>query len=353
LAAIPIRMPAWLKVPDFLHPAAGSDWLRSTLLEPRYPSVAFDLDPINLAMVRVGKRKKERFVSSYRVEPIPPGLIEMDFYKVRLTDAERFREVLERILRNEPEKVTRASLLLPDNYARVAILQFDDFPRRRRDALQLVRWKTKKSMPFKVEEAAVDYMILPGAATGVKVLAVLTPRSVLEEFEGIFNSVGIQAGLVDLSTLSLLNLYRPILSKELVNGDECLLANVSGGFVTYVVFKGEQMVLFRCKPFAIGVTDDGGEGALRLMRRELQASLLYYKEKLQGSGIARAYLRIVGHDEQRVREIFGSQEEIREVRSLDPRQVIEADSRFVGDQGDSLLHRLAPALGAAVGRAAS
>lgn len=350
MAALSLKLPDWLRLPGPSSSSATSGGLRGRLLEPRYPSVAFDLDPNNVAMVRIGRRKKERFIASFKVEPLPPDLIEMDFYKVRLTQPDTFRGVLQSLLKNEPEKVVRASLLLPDNYARVAILQFDDFPRRRSDAIQLVRWKTKKAVPFKVEEAAVDYMHLPGAEAGVRILAVLTPKSVVDEFLAVFSSMGIQAGLVDLSTLSLLNLYRPLLSRELVNGEESLVANVSGGFVTYVIFRGEQMVLFRCKPFAIGVDDSGGDGALRLMRRELQASLLYYREKLQGTGIARAYLRVVGHEPERVHAVFSDQEDIAEIRPLDPRQAIEVDGRLMGDDGDAVLQRLSPALGAVVGR---
>jgi len=343
-------MPGWLKLPELPSSGHSAGGLRRWLLEPRYPSVAFDLDPKNLAMVRIGRRKKERFIASYRVEALPEDLIEMDFYKVRLTQPDTFRAAVQNLLKDEPEKVLRASLLLPDNYARVAILQFDDFPRRRSDAIQLVRWKTKKAVPFKVEEAVVDYMPLPSAESGVKILAVLMPKSVIEEFEAVFNSMGIQAGLVDLSTLSLLNLYRPVLSAELRSGEECLVANVSGGFVTYVIFRGEQMVLFRCKPFATGVEDAAGEGALRLMRRELQASLLYYREKLDGTGIARAYLRVVGHEPERVHAVFADQEDIAEIRPLDPKPMIDVDGRLSGEDGEAVLQRLSPALGAVLGR---
>ncbi len=352
MAGLSLKMPGWLRLPAWTQGSQAGSGFLAPLLEPKYPPVAFDIDTRSLAMVRLGRRKKEHFIAAFEVVELPPDLIELDFYRVKLTAPDRFRSLVEKLVEKDPVKLHRVSLLLPDNYARVAILPFDGLPKRRQDALELVRWKTKKAVPFKVEEAAVDYMILPGAEQGVSVLAVLTPRSVMEEFEGVFTSLGIHAGLVDLSTLSLLNFYRPVLEREAVNGSECLLANISGGFMTFVVFRGRQMVLFRCKPFATGVPEDGGEGALRLLKRELQTSLLYYREKLEGRQLSRAYLRILDLDAAAVSGIFSSQPEIEEVELLDPRRIIDLNGRLTGQQGDWTLQRLAPALGATLGRGA-
>jgi hypothetical protein len=348
--AFSVQLPSWLRVQDWFGGAHGGTGLGARLTAPQYPPIVFDLDPNDMAMVQVGRRKDERYIADFKIEKIPKGLIETDFYKVKVTARNEFLALLNRLHPLEKDKQARISFLLPDNYARVAILSFDDMPRKRQDALELVRWKTKKAVPFKVEEAAVDFMPLSAARTNVDVLAVLTPRSVMAEFETAFTALGMHPGLVDVSTLSLLNLFRPILQKELVNGDECLLANVSPGFVTFVIFRGERMVLFRCKPFATGVENDNGVGAMRLMKRELQSSLLYYQEKLDGKGLSRSYLRVSGHEPRSVESLFKEQAEIGDVLWLNPRELIATDGRLAGEEGDRILQRLAPALGAAIGR---
>jgi len=352
VAGVALKKPDWLRFPSWTRGTGAGGGLLSSLLEPKYPVVAFDIDTRSVARVRLGRRKKEHYVAAFDVVEMPPDLIEMDFYKVRLTDPERFKGLVEGLIEKDPVKAHRVSLLLPDNYARVAILPFDGLPRRRHDALELVRWKTKKAVPFKVEEAAVDYMVLPTSGQSVTVLAVLTPRSVMSEFEGIFTSLGLHAGLVDLSTLSLLNFYRPVLESDPVYGSDCLLANISGGFLTFVIFRGPEMLLFRSKPFGAAVPDDGGEGALRLLRRELQTSLLYYREKLEGQQLARAYLRTLDLDAAAVSRIFSDQPEIAEVAQIEPRRVIDLNGRLTGERGEQMLQRLAPALGATLGRGA-
>lgn len=347
-----IEMPSWLRLPT-PSVRAGAAGGKLSMLEAKVPPVAFDLDQTSLAMVRLGRRKLERYIASYGVLELPPETVEIDFYNVHLKSPEKFRELVRRMVEKEDLKLDKVSFLLPDNYARVAIITLDQLPRRRQDALELVKWKTKKAVPFKVEEAAIDYMVLPGPGPKVDLLAVLIPRAVVEGFESAFHALEIQAGLVDLSTLSLLNLYRPVLEREIVNGSEFMVANVSGGFVTFVIFRGQQMIFFRSKPFAPGSGDDEGRGALRLIRRELQTSLLYYREKLQGRELARAYLRVVELGPESVASLFTEQPEIAEVDWIDPRKVLEVDERMTGEQGTRLLQRLAPALGATLGREAA
>ncbi len=354
MATLPkLEMPSWLRLPAL--PAYGGFLAArsSPLLEPKLPPVAFDLDQTSIAMVRMGRRKQERYIASYSVLELPPETVEIDFYNVRLRAPERFRELVRRIVQKEDVKLDKVSLLLPDTYARVVILSLDELPRRRQDAVDLIKWKTKKAVPFKVEEAAIDFMVLPGGGPKVDLLAVLIPRSVVEGFESAFSELEIHAGLVDLSTLSLLNLYRPVFDKEIAAGAEFMVANVSGGFVTFVIFRGQQMLFFRSKPFAPGSGEEEGLAALRLIRRELQTSLLYYREKLQGRELAKTYLRVVEIGEEAVAGIFADQPEIAAVDWIDPGRVLEVDGRMTGEQGARLLQRLAPALGATVGREAA
>ena len=350
--ALELRMPTWIRPPTWMRGGAAHRERSWFWLEPRYPSVAFDLEPKSLAMVRVGRRKKERFLASFEVQEIPPGVIEIDFFKARLSAPDRFQGLLARMIEKDPVNFNRASLLLPDSYARVAILPFEEMPRSRHDALDLVRWRTKKAVPFKVEDAAVDYAVLPGSGPGVNVLAVLTPRTIVQEIESAFEQAGVHAGLVDLSTFSLLNLYRSVFEAEVGGGSEFLVANVTGTFVTFVIFRGPQMVFFRCKPFGVVTGEDSGDAARRLLKRELQTSLLYYREKLEGKGLSRAYLRVVDLDPEIVTAVFSSEPDVGSVRWIDPRKVVSLDGRMTGEHGERILQRLAPALGAAARRGA-
>jgi type IV pilus assembly protein PilM len=341
---IRIELPAWLRgLPTFRKPAWA--WL-----EPRYPPVAFDLDPKALAMVRVGRRQHERFLASFDVEDLPADLIEIDFLKTKLNSQERFRTIVGKMIAKEPVKFRSASLVIPDIFARVAIMPFEELPRRRQDALDLIRYKTKKSVPFKVEEAALDFQVLRTASGGLNVLAVLLPKTVIEDFESVFTVFGVHAGLVELSTFSLVNSYQAVLGREMGPATEYLVANVTGTYFSFAIFRGEDLLFFRCKAFALGTGDDTDDASLRLLKREIQTSLLYYRDKLDGKALERAYLRVVDLDRGAVADLFSSSPDVKSVALIDAARVISVNGRVTGDQGERTLQRLLPSIGAAAGR---
>ena len=50
------------------------------------------------------------------------------------------------------------ALLVPDAVIRVFVLHFDEFPRKAEEAIPMLRWRLKKSVPFEAEETLISYM---------------------------------------------------------------------------------------------------------------------------------------------------------------------------------------------------
>ena len=59
-----------------------------------------------------------------------------------------------------------AALLLPDQEARVTVLDFDSFSDEPTEQLSLVRFRLKKSVPFDIDSASVGYYVQPGKKIG-------------------------------------------------------------------------------------------------------------------------------------------------------------------------------------------
>jgi len=348
--ALNFKLPFRIEVPAWLRGRAAVRKPSWSWLAPKYPPVAFDLDPKTLSMVRIGRRKQERFLASFDVEELPADLIEIDFLKARLTSQDRYRAIVGRMIAKEPVKFRSASLVIPDIFARVAVMPFEEMPRRRQDALDLIRYKTKKSVPFKVEEAALDFQVLHRGPGGVSVLAVLLPKSVIDDFEAVFGGFGVHAGLVELSTFSLVNSYKGVLGREMGPAAEYVVANVTATYFSFAIFRGEQLLFFRCKAFAMGTGDDGDDACIRLLKRELQTSLLYYRDKLEGKALERVYLRVVDLDRGAVSEVFAAAPDVKSVAIIDASRVITVNGRVTGEHGERTLQRLLPSIGAATGR---
>ena len=130
------------------------------------------------------------------------------------------------------------TLIVPDAAVRVLLLDFDQLPGKAAEALPVVRFRLKKLLPFDVDEAVVSYQVMSSAKSGVQVVAVAIPKSVLDEYEGVVTAAGYLPGAVLPSTLS-----------ALAGLDEtdapALVVNSGVGGVTTAIVKGGVLLLHR------------------------------------------------------------------------------------------------------------
>ncbi|MGH9869881.1 MAG: type IV pilus biogenesis protein PilM [Candidatus Polarisedimenticolia bacterium] len=343
-----LRLPAWLRPGDGATRAGG--------LRPKYPTVAVDMGVRHVSVVRLAKDKLRKWVlTSVGQVDVPEDLLESDVFSIRITSEERYRQLVAGALQTQGIRTDRISLVVPDHLARVALLPFEQLPRTRREVTELVRWKMKKAVPFKIEEAVVDYEVFPGEhGLGFSVLAVIMPSAIVTEHESVFVRQGIRPGLMDLSTFSLLHLYRSVMEAEVPAGGDFLVVNATGFFFTLMIFRKGLPIFYRCKTFTFGGEQEG-DAALRLIHRESQASLVYYQERLQGRELSRIYMRLVGHDFERVAGLFEGAPSAQPPELIDPRRVVRVPAQVeAGGPARAIetLQRLAPAVGAALGREA-
>jgi type IV pilus assembly protein PilM len=93
--------------------------------------------------------------------------------------------------------------IVPDAAIRVLLLDFESLPTKPQEIDPVIRFRLKKSLPFDVEDAAVSYEIRRGG-DGVHVVAAVSPRAIIEEYESAFRSVGYFPGVVLPSSLAAL-----------------------------------------------------------------------------------------------------------------------------------------------------
>lgn len=128
--------------------------------------------------------------------PSSPNLLRADLY----------REALPRISLAGSAKRATTALVIPDYAARIAILDFEGFPPKEEDRLELLRFRLRKSVPFPIDEAQMAYAIQLERSGRVEVLAVVVARPILAEYESIFVDAGYRLGLVLPSSIAALRL---------------------------------------------------------------------------------------------------------------------------------------------------
>jgi type IV pilus assembly protein PilM len=319
-------------------------------LPPRYPAVAVEITPDRVTAVRVATDRKTKapVLRACATHTLPEGAIDPAFARPNVLVPEPVASAIQAILAKVGPPEHRVSLLLPDHVARVSLLSFTSLPRTRRELAEIVRFRMAKSLPFKPEEAVMDLMVLSGGGAGgpsaASVLAVFLHRAVLEQYEALLTACGFWPGLVGLSTFELYNLFRGRMDRRAPKDKDALFLNVTPHYQSLLIFRGEDLIFYRCKPHA---QDSETEDPIAGLRRELYTSLAFYQEKLLGRGLGGSFLRVDGLALDAVREAVRSEAGC-DAEALDLTEVLPIAEGLRLDAETA--SRVAPPAGAVAGR---
>jgi Tfp pilus assembly PilM family ATPase len=239
------------------------------------PDAAIEVAPDRLSAAVVTYRDRKPVVSAHATEPLPPGIIVPSFAATNIVDRPAAEAAMRRLIDRLPSRPKRVGLVLPDNAGKVSLVRFDQVPQRRDDLDQLVLWQVRKSLPFSADEAAVTYT--PGLAVGERgreYLVVAARRGVVSEYEALCAAVDAHAGLVDLASLSLLNMF---LASQSAPGGDWLLVHIRADSTSIVIMRGEDVVFYRNR----------GESEQDSLEDLVHQTTMYYQDRLSGGGFSR------------------------------------------------------------------
>ncbi|HEU5182388.1 MAG TPA: hypothetical protein VFW45_16500 [Candidatus Polarisedimenticolia bacterium] len=322
-------------------------------LKPRFPAVAVCVVPGKVGAIRLGgpaaRRKGEPArvsVAAHAEAALPPGAVAPSLARGNLMETAPVQQAIREVLLQVAPREDRVSLVLPDSVARVSILKFNRMPATRREVVELIRFRMQKVLPFRIEEAALDYQLLSDAGSGEPdFLVTLAQRPVLFQYERLLTGLDRQAGLVDLESFNLVNLVARFPEKASLDQGDWAMVNAAPGYLTVLFFRQGALCFYRCKAMSDEERAADSHGAA--VRRELASCAAYYREHLAGKALASAYVKSSNGEGKilpgLVREELGC-----EVRIVDPGKVVTLPAG--SDPEDSRWQTLAAAIGAAMGR---
>jgi type IV pilus assembly protein PilM len=228
-------------------------------------------------------------LDGFAVEPLPPGSILPTAAEVNLVDAAQVRAAVGRVFARLRAKNETVALLLPDAVIRVFVLHFDVFPRKSEEAIPMLRWRLKKSVPFEAEETLISYMRQAPRGDGVDIVTGLARLRIVREYESLVESVGMAPGVVMSSTLAAL----PLLSDE----RPALLARVAGSTLTTAIVREGVLCGYRC----ISLPADAQHLTPQALLDEIYPLAAYYQDSWS-EGIAQVRLAGLGDRTEVFRE---------------------------------------------------
>jgi type IV pilus assembly protein PilM len=156
---------------------------------------------------------KEARLDLFTLRRLAPGTVTPGLSTSNIHDGEALRAALRGALGAVGSRSRDVIAILPDASIRVLLLDFETLPAKALEIDPVIRFRLKKSLPFDVEQAAVSYDIRRENGT-VRVVAAVTPHSVVEEYEAAFRDAGYAPGVVmpsSLAALGLVEAQRPTL----------------------------------------------------------------------------------------------------------------------------------------------
>ena len=287
--------------------------------ETPHPPLAFEISADRVAGARFTRHGT---VQGFAVADLPKGAIVPSAIETNIVNTAEVNGAVREVCRTLEVKIEDAAMLVPDPVIRVFVQHFDDFPRTSEEALPMLRWKLKKSVPFEVEETLISYMKQPSQGEGVDVVTAIARLRIIKEYEALFEAHGLRPGVVLSSTLAAVSL--------LDDRKPTLLSRVSGTSLTTAIVRDGLLAGYRCTELPVHVD------ALtpQLLLEEVYPLAAYYQDTWQ-EGIQA--VRVAGVGSRLAEFAKPLEEEFKcEVRSLLNSAVsdgnLKADARPLADR---------------------
>ena len=186
----------------------GRAWSR--LWNSPLPTMGCEIAHEGVGIARWSRNSSGLETGAWR--PIPAGAVEASPLRENIQQPEEVRKAFGETLgsmgistASNEKRPTDVVLIIPDQAARLFVLNFDTFPQGRTEGLPLVKWRLKKSVPFDIDAAAISYFVQRSGAER-QVVAVATPQWIVRQYETVAESFGLRPKWVTLSTLASLGL---------------------------------------------------------------------------------------------------------------------------------------------------
>ena len=245
-----------------------------------FPPDVLVLDTDAVVHARFGRgRTNPRLVQTkpYRLaaDTFTPGTV-----TPALANEAALAETLRRV-RMETGRWDKASLLLPDSWFRMNIVDLPSLPSKDADAIDVVRWSLKRTLPIPADQLRVTYNVLSRTGEGAKVLVFSALDATLTAIERVLGAAGIDVVLIESLGL---NIWNAITVREDDTDADRLFLYVRESDFTTAVFRGSQPLFVRSR----NISRD------RTVEQEIRLSASYLRDALAVESFANCYVAGAG-----------------------------------------------------------
>ncbi|HEY6339715.1 MAG TPA: hypothetical protein VIW68_14575 [Candidatus Sulfotelmatobacter sp.] len=226
------------------------------------PKLACEIAADRILAGRLGE--KSGHLEACVVRQLAPGSVVPDLMETNLRQRDAVRAGIEAALSGVAGRSRDVIAIVPDAAVRVMLVEFDTLPSDAEEALGVVRFRLKKSLPFDVEKAKVSYHAQK-YVDGVRVVAAVALANVVEDYEAAFDRAGFSPGVVLPSMLAALGAaqgQRPT-----------LIVKVDANTTSIAILNEGQLQLFRTVENTRGFAITGEQ-----LAEEVYPSVVFFQD---------------------------------------------------------------------------
>lgn len=241
-------------------------------LDPvRVPPYVFSVAEDALGYLRLSESGEIACEESWKVE-LSDDCFQGGPLGGRLKDAEAFTRGLDALLDRMIRRPSEASLVVPDDWLRMTFVEAEDWPRRRADQLEVLRFKLSRIVPFRVQELRIasERAASIGEGSSHRFLVGFGIESAFRQLEEIFADRQIRIGHLSNASLSLNRVLHDTLRPAPLGG----FVSVEDDRYAFMVTRHGSPVVYRGKAH-------GAEASLAPVARELRLTRSFLQERVE------------------------------------------------------------------------
>lgn len=241
-----------------------------------YPPDVVVIDTDGVLHARLSAGRNAARVLYGRTYRLPEGTFTQSVVTPALANEGALAEVLRR-MKMESGRVEKVSILLPDPWFRMNLVDLPALSDRPQEAMHAVRWSLRRTLPIPPESLRVAWETIGKSAGNVKLFVLSAVDETLSAIERVFDAAGIEVVLIEPVGL---NIWNAVAVREAATGGDRIFFFVRDHDFTTAVFRGEQPVFIRSRNLS-------GD---RTLQQEIRLSATYLRDALQAASVERCYL---------------------------------------------------------------
>ena len=254
-----------------------------------YPPDVLVIDTDGVLHARLDAGKKAARVRYGRTYHLPDATFTPAVVTPSLANEAALGELLNRMKR-ESGKVDRVSILLPDPWFRMNLVELPPLSDRTNEAMHAVRWSLRRTLPIPPESLRLKWETLATTPTTVKLLVLSAVDETLKAIERTFEAADIEVVLIEPVGL---NIWNAVTVREAPTQSDRLFFYIRDNDFTTAVFRGSQPMFLRSRNLS-------GD---RTLQQEIRLSASYLRDTVQTASVERCYVASNTVDEQLHREL--------------------------------------------------